>query len=516
MKKFLLLLLITFPFVFFGQSVATDAATNVSYTSATINGTFTDCNGGWLFNASFNYDEDGSAPWTNNEASTPNSSNVNGTTASYDLTGLSPGTTYYFQFTAFDGSTTYTGSVLSFTTLSPSAPTVTTGTVFTGITNQYAENSNNEVVSDNGSALDERGIVYSSTNSNPVITDNCKKNGSSVGTYSGFLSGLTQATKYYARAYATNPIGTGYGSTVRTFTTEPSTYSVIDSMVSNATDELTVYFDEGSADEVVIFMRETNQVSDYPADGSSYTGNSVFGSGDNLGNNTYVIYAGSGAKGSVTVTGIDETKDYYVDISDGAESGADRVYFDDIDQLNTADDSNLPIELVYFKGQNSDNKNILEWATASEENNHYFIIESSTDMKSYTKVGEILGSGDSKTLKTYSIEDNNANGKTYYRLTQVDYDGKTETFSPIVVDNYSNEIAIENAFVDGDNLNIELKTITNNARVSVYSINGQLLFEKRINTAGYNTINFAADYSTSAVIIKLKDGDRYTAKKIVL
>nr|WP_294943271.1 cadherin-like beta sandwich domain-containing protein [uncultured Mucilaginibacter sp.] len=66
----------------------------------------------------------------------------------------------------------------------------------------------------------ERGVVYSSTNSTPTVSDTKAANATVTtnGAYSASVTGLTPVTTYYARAYAVNGAGTTYGAVV-TFTT---------------------------------------------------------------------------------------------------------------------------------------------------------------------------------------------------------------------------------------------------------------------------------------------------------
>jgi hypothetical protein len=66
------------------------------------------------------------------------------------------------------------------------------------------------VISEGGSAVTERGVVYSE-NSIPDVNDLKKENGYSAGSYITELTGLLQNHKYYVRSYATNDAGTAYG-----------------------------------------------------------------------------------------------------------------------------------------------------------------------------------------------------------------------------------------------------------------------------------------------------------------
>ena len=90
-------------------------------------------------------------------------------------------------------------------------------TTVTNITANTA-NSGGQVTSDGGNIETTRGVVWS-TSSNPTITMNTKTvDGSGIGTFTSVITGLNANTTYYLRAYATNQIGTAYGTEV-SFTT---------------------------------------------------------------------------------------------------------------------------------------------------------------------------------------------------------------------------------------------------------------------------------------------------------
>ena len=73
-----------------------------------------------------------------------------------------------------------------------------------------------EVISE-GDQNTIRGFCYS-TISNPTISNDTTMNGTGIGVYSDTLQNLTPSTTYYVRAYATNSVGTSYGTEL-SFTT---------------------------------------------------------------------------------------------------------------------------------------------------------------------------------------------------------------------------------------------------------------------------------------------------------
>lgn len=98
--------------------------------------------------------------------------------------------------------------------------------------------------------------------------------------------------------------------------------------------------------------------------------------------------------------------------------------------------SALPITLVSFTAQKRDNYNLLEWSTASELNNDYFLLERSADGINWNTINKTPGAGNSNYLINYSFTDYNfENVINYYRLTQVDYNGVFETFKIVGTNN---------------------------------------------------------------------------------
>ena len=93
----------------------------------------------------------------------------------------------------------------------PTMPTVTTNLV-TLLPGNSASTGGN-VTSDGGSPVTHRGVVYDTT-SNPSLTSNYSVDGSGTGSFVSTLNNLAPTTTYYTRAYATNAVGTAYGSVV--------------------------------------------------------------------------------------------------------------------------------------------------------------------------------------------------------------------------------------------------------------------------------------------------------------
>jgi gliding motility-associated-like protein len=111
-------------------------------------------------------------------------------------------------------------------------PTVSTSSV-TSITSSAASSGGN-VTEDGGSPVIGRGVCWS-TSALPTISDNKTSDGTGLGSYSSSITGLSAGVTYYLRAYATNTIGTGYGSQVSFTTTTTSVPIISTTSISSIT-----------------------------------------------------------------------------------------------------------------------------------------------------------------------------------------------------------------------------------------------------------------------------------------
>jgi hypothetical protein len=133
------------------------------------------------------------------------------------LSGLTPNTTYYVRSYATNSAGTAYGNEQSFTTTDTNAvlPTITTIAVSAITTSSAIIGAT--ITSDGGATLSAWGVCWS-TSVNPTLANSFLQNNVSTTIFGSALSGLTQNTTYYVRAYATNSAGTAYGNE-QSFTT---------------------------------------------------------------------------------------------------------------------------------------------------------------------------------------------------------------------------------------------------------------------------------------------------------
>ena len=169
----------------------------------------------------------------------------------------------------------------------------------------------------------------------------------------------------------------------------------------------------------------------------------------------------------------------------------------------------LPVELTSFTYKIFNNSIKLEWSTATELNNNYFEIERRNSDEGWAKVGEMKGAGTSSSPNQYIFLDKQipSNGKYYYRLKQVDFDGQLKYSNEIEADiNFVPSVySLENNFPNPFNPSTIIRyslPFDSNVRLTVYNSLGQVVvndLSAGLKRTGTYDINFNA-YSLNSGI----------------
>jgi len=188
--------------------------------------------------------------------------------------------------------------------------------------------------------------------------------------------------------------------------------------------------------------------------------------------------------------------------------------------INTLDAIQLipvPVELTLFSGSYYDGVVRLQWQTATETNNYGFEIQKRYQNTAFEKIGFVSGNGTTTDGIHYSFTDNDIqSGTIYYRLKQVDFNGKFE---------YSDEIMVEipvlsdyqlfqnypNPFNPSTLINYSVPK-TSNVKILVYDIIGnklETLFEGN-QEAGLHKINFNAGNLPSGIYFVSMTADNFS------
>ena len=156
-----------------------------------------------------------------------------------NITGLTGSTTYYVRSYATSSAGTVYGVTRTFVTTEYILPTVTTSNV-NNITSTTAKCGGE--VTEGDLTVTARGVCWNTTD-NPTVADSHTVDGGGAGSFTSNITGLTENTKYYVRAYAISSAGTAYGET-KTF----ETFKTILSLTVNGVSFEMVYVEGGTFD----------------------------------------------------------------------------------------------------------------------------------------------------------------------------------------------------------------------------------------------------------------------------
>lgn len=135
----------------------------------------------------------------------------------------------------------------------------------------------------------------------------------------------------------------------------------------------------------------------------------------------------------------------------------------------------LSADLVYFHAELIQDNVNLDWKTASEFRNERFVIERSPDGFNWKDIGQVEGTGSSTVPVTYRFEDVQPfQGRNYYRLRQIDYDGNfTRSTVRSVKTGHSTSVVLYPNPVTGEFCYLTLnESVT---KIGIYDLNGILL-----------------------------------------
>jgi hypothetical protein len=170
----------------------------------------------------------------------------------------------------------------------------------------------------------------------------------------------------------------------------------------------------------------------------------------------------------------------------------------------------LPVNITGFYAIIDNNQTILSWSTSSEINNKGFAVEKSFDGENFESIAFVKGMGNSNKIINYSFLDANK-ASAFYRLKQVDFDGKFEYSEIIKVSSESEEVVITpNPFEEM--ITIQSSTTNENVNAEIYDIQGKL----KLNAQGLGSLQIDTKGLESGIyFIKINKSETIQIKRII-
>jgi CubicO group peptidase (beta-lactamase class C family) len=165
---------------------------------------------------------------------------------------------------------------------------------------------------------------------------------------------------------------------------------------------------------------------------------------------------------------------------------------------NWANQTILPVNILKFSGNKKEATIVLNWQTATEINNANFSIEKSNDGVNFKQLVNIASAhlnGNSSQITNYTYTDVVPyNGNNYYRLSQIDKDGKKTLHQTIQVKNFTNSkmLQLQSVYpnpIIGNNINfIVTAPTTTTIQTRILDFTGKIISKNnQVVSAGINT-----------------------------
>lgn len=220
---------------------------------------------------------------------------------------------------------------------------------------------------------------------------------------------------------------------------------------------------------------------------------------------------------TITTDNISEFQEsFYVNLSDATNASI-------VKNVSTivVYDTSLPVELTSFAVNCENDYSIVSWQTASEHNSASFILERSADGKEWEAITELEAAGNSNSTIDYQYEDlNSYRFVGYYRLTQVDLDGKQKVYDPIYTNcsKSENEVEIYPNPVHGDFVIAISSLASEKVTIEFVNANGMLVLSKMYDASnGFNHYNFNSQELISGIYyVRVYTNETQTIKKLIV
>ncbi|MFK7772718.1 MAG: T9SS type A sorting domain-containing protein [Saprospiraceae bacterium] len=197
----------------------------------------------------------------------------------------------------------------------------------------------------------------------------------------------------------------------------------------------------------------------------------------------------------------------------GQDQGTEGVMLDNIRIEGTVA---MPIDLTEFSVRKMEEDKVkINWQTASEENNEYFLIQRSKDGSSWEDIRKVKGAGNSTLTIDYSIVDEKPfSGVSYYRLKQVDFNGDFEfsNIKSVSLEIPNSKYSIFPNPTSSGKFNIEIPN--DKTEIQILDRSGQLIYQA-IKDKGISEISLQ-EIQTGIYFVKFIHAEKMEVQKLIL
>jgi hypothetical protein len=143
----------------------------------------------------------------------------------------------------------------------------------------------------------------------------------------------------------------------------------------------------------------------------------------------------------------------------------------------------LPLHFVAFEAKEDDCKGDLKWITAGERNNSYFDVEKGADGEHFASIGRLKSVGNTIDETEYKfVDESPLKGHNFYRIRQVDLDGKS-TLTAIQHVRFDCAVEVIEMYPNPSTGIVYIKGLRDKATIEVLNLAGQKVRTKDAQNA---------------------------------
>ena len=186
-----------------------------------------------------------------------------------------------------------------------------------------------------------------------------------------------------------------------------------------------------------------------------------------------------------------------------------------VTDINYARSVILPLRFISFTAVSDKQGVVLNWQTGDEKNTGHFQVLRGTDGSNFTNIGEVNARGSG--AHSYNFTDlHPSQGDNYYRIQEVDIDGRS-SYSSIVPVKSNSPLANEFYLINNpvrNSLRVHINGSTPNSMLMIFDMSGKLLMRQSVITGDIQQID-ASSLSPGIYTIQYLSGTKKVSKKFV-
>ena len=403
----------------------------------------------------------------------------------------------------------------------------------------YVDASNakikNSIFTDNHATF--FGAAITGWNSSAFRVENCKISNNVSGACTGIYTAVNCSPTIVNTLFSgnTSTLGNGGGCGFSVSTPTLINVTVVNNSVAQGGAGMWIYNSTATIKNSIVYNNSPDQLSVTGTANVTYS--NIMGGFTGTGNiSVDPLFVGTGPdqfalqdSSLCRNSGTPDTTSLNLPLFDLA--GNNRVSDNRIDMGAYEVQDMIPVEMISFTAMVNDQQVQLKWITATELNNSGFAVERKVEGNDWKKIGFVNGNGTTSESHIYSYSDDLSsiilnNGKIFYRLKQIDFDGSFEYSNTLEVvlstpDKFTLEQNYPNPFNPSTVIRFHLPKASN-VELKIYDIIGNEIatLVNEYKPAGVYKVPFSiennAGLSSGIYFYKITAGEFVQTRKMIL